>query len=99
VWGTIGGSSFKDNIRFNIKTFHAEQSKPRYISDHNIGSGLNFKTMRYLITTNGQEPFLTKWFDSENHFNKDIGMVVYDLGKNRYTTDGKNWYDIKFDHL
>ena len=54
--------------------------------------------MRYLITTKeSQSPFLTKWFDLENHFNKD--MIVYDLLENKYTTDGKKWQNIEVDHL
>ena len=59
--------------------------------------------MRYLIVTNilmsGQFPFLTKWFDAENNFNSEIEMVVYDLYLNKYTADGKNWYNIEIDHL
>lgn len=55
--------------------------------------------MRYLITTDGYEPFLTKWFDPDNHFNAEIGMIVYDLVYNKYTTNGYNWIDIEFDHL
>ena len=55
--------------------------------------------MRYLITTTVQEPFLTEWFQSENHFNKDINMVVYDLRTDKYTNDGEHWKKIVFDHL
>lgn len=55
--------------------------------------------MRYLITCNIQPPALTAWFDPENHFNESVGMVVYDLQMNRYTTDGKTWNDIVIDHL
>jgi hypothetical protein len=56
--------------------------------------------MRYLITTNEKhQPFLTKWFDPENHFNPDIGMIVYDLVEEKFTTDGVNWNDILIDHL
>ena len=56
--------------------------------------------MRYLITTNeAYGPFLTNWFDPENHFNKEIGMIVYDLVKHIYTTDGTTWNDIELDHL
>jgi len=53
--------------------------------------------MRYLITTKEHEPFLTKWFDPENHFIP--GMIVYDLEEIKYTTDGNNWHEIKVDHL
>jgi hypothetical protein len=55
--------------------------------------------MRYLITTNCGKPFLTEWFDPENHFNADVDMVAYDLCKNEFTTDGKTWHKIEIDHL
>lgn len=60
----------------------------------------HFKTMQYLITTNdGENPFLTNWFDSENHFNSQIGMVVYDLYNQKYTNNGTQWEHIVKDHL
>ena len=55
--------------------------------------------MRYLITTKTETPGLTWIFDAENHFNAEIGMIVYDLHKELYTTDGKNWKQIKIDNL
>lgn len=55
--------------------------------------------MRYLITTNVTAPFLTAWFDAENHFNSDVGMIVYDLANHEFTTDGKTWSAIEIDHL
>lgn len=55
--------------------------------------------MRYLITTNKNPPFFTEWFEPENNFNSEIGMVVYDLCKFVYTTDGVNWKEIQEDHL
>lgn len=55
--------------------------------------------MRYLVTTNITNPFLTNYFDAENNFNSEIEMVVYDLYLNKYTTDGKKWYEIEIDHL
>ena len=55
--------------------------------------------MRYLITTNVQPPFFTDRFDSENHFNAEVEMVVYDLAKGVYTTDGEKWEEIEEDHL
>ena len=59
--------------------------------------------MRYLIVTNillsGQAPFLTDYFSSENDFNEEFEMVVYDLYTNEYTKDGENWHDIEIDHL
>ena len=57
------------------------------------------EAMRYLITTNIQPPFLSDWFDAENHFNADVGMVVYDLAKGVYTDDGEKWSEIEVDHL
>ena len=54
---------------------------------------------QYLITTKTGEPFFTDWFDPENNFNAEAGMVVYDLFNYLYTTDGKNWKDIQEDHL
>ena len=57
------------------------------------------KAMRYLITTNIQPPFLSDWFDAENNFNAEVGMVVYDLAKGVYTTDGEKWEQIEEDHL
>jgi hypothetical protein len=55
--------------------------------------------MRYLITTPENQPFVTEWFDSENHFSESVGMVVYDLHKWVYTTDGVTWQEIEQDHL
>lgn len=54
---------------------------------------------QYLITTTTQPPFLSHWFDPENHFNAEVGMVVYDLTNCQFTTDGKTWEDIAEDHL
>jgi hypothetical protein len=50
--------------------------------------------MQYLITTKTGEQFFTDWFDPENNFNAEAGMVVYDLYYGKYTTDGKNWKEI-----
>ena len=55
--------------------------------------------MRYLITTKDHDPFLTKWFDPENHFYCDVDMIVYDLETKKYTIDGVNWIDLLIDHL
>lgn len=61
---------------------------------------LKVNIMRYLITTKETySPFLTKWFDPENHFNPEIDMTVYDLIEYKFTTDGINWHDIEIDHL
>ena len=56
--------------------------------------------MRYLITyieDNRTKCFYTFYFEPENHFK--IGMVVFDLLKKQFTTDGVNWIDIEIDHL
>ena len=56
--------------------------------------------MRYLIITKEvASPFLTEWFEPENHFNPDIEMIVYDLVEFKFTTDGKVWRNIKVDQL
>jgi len=55
--------------------------------------------MRYLITARGIEPALTHWFENENNFRADLNMVVYDLMKCIYTTDGVTWKPIQEDHL
>lgn len=55
--------------------------------------------MRYLITSKDNEPFLTEYYQFENHFNPDIGMVVFDLAKSSYSTNGQDWMDIEEDHL
>jgi len=57
------------------------------------------KDMRYLVTMNGNPPFLTKWFEYDNHWQDGINMVVCDLQSLTYTTDGKNWLPIEIDHL
>lgn len=55
--------------------------------------------MRYLIITSRNEPFLTDWFEHENHYDPEIYMLVFDLLKNKYTKDGVNWIEIEQDHL
>lgn len=54
---------------------------------------------KYLVTILGEAPFFSDRFDIENHFMSDIGMVVYDLNKGKYTDDGKTWKDIQVDFL
>lgn len=55
---------------------------------------------QYLITTTeAYAPFLTDYYDPENNFNADVGMVVYDLYRLLYTTDGTTWKEIPEDHL
>ena len=56
--------------------------------------------MRYLITTNdGENPFYTNYYSHENHFNTEIGMIVFDLYSKKYTNDGTQWQTIGIDHL
>ena len=57
--------------------------------------------MRYLITFTkpGNEPFLTRWFDYDNHYNPDLGMIIFDLEYELYSTNGKDWQSIPQDHL
>ena len=55
--------------------------------------------MRYLFVIKNEPPFLSPWFDAENHFEDNIGMVVCDLVNFKYTTDGTTWNDMEIDHL
>lgn len=55
--------------------------------------------MRYLVTTNCTSPCLTNWFNPENHWNIEMGLVVYDLLERKYMTNGKDWIDIEIDNL
>lgn len=57
---------------------------------------------RYLITYTEESEtkcYYTHWFDPENHFPDSGNMVVIDLVKNQYMTNGKDWLDIEEDHL
>ena len=53
--------------------------------------------MKYLITQEGHEPYITTWFIYENVY--PDGMVVYDLHEYKYTTNGTDWIEIEEDHL
>ena len=55
--------------------------------------------MRYLITMTGFAPFFSDRFDSENHFNASLDMVVFDLKEFKYTNDGVTWEIVECDHL
>lgn len=60
--------------------------------------------MRYLVTytdmDNGtQHAFYTNWFDVENNYNADCGMMVFDLVNHKYMVNSLNWNDIKDDNL
>lgn len=54
--------------------------------------------MRYLITSI-KPPFLTEWYDYDNHYSAIIEMKIYDLHENKYSIDGKTWNKIEVDHL
>jgi hypothetical protein len=55
--------------------------------------------MRYLIITNNDPPFVTNWFNKENHWQNNVGMVVCDLQEMIYTTTGDVWDKIEIDNL
>ena len=58
--------------------------------------------MQYLVTyaENGlQKSFYTKWFDVENNFNSEVGMIVFDLINHKYMVNSLGWTDIEFDNL
>ena len=58
--------------------------------------------MKYLVTyiENGtHQAFYTNWFDIENNFNSEVGMIVFDLVKHKYMLNGLEWCDIEDDHL
>lgn len=52
--------------------------------------------MRYLILHNN-EAFYTNWLDVDNNYVE--GMVVFDLLRDEFTTDGINTKEIEEDHL
>lgn len=53
--------------------------------------------MNWLIIPKEGKPFLTKWFDYENHFTE--GMIIFDLSNMTYSTDGKVFCEVEEDHL
>lgn len=58
--------------------------------------------MKYLVTyieTGIQKAFYTNWFDVENNFNSEVGMVVFDLVNHKYMVNSLGWSDIDEDHL
>lgn len=58
--------------------------------------------MKYLVTyiENGmKKAFYTNWFDFENNFNPEAGMVVFDLVNHKYIVNSLGWNDIDEDHL
>lgn len=58
--------------------------------------------MKYLVIyiDNGiQKAFYTNWFDVENNFNSEVGMVVFDLVNHKYMVNSLGWSDIDENHL
>lgn len=58
--------------------------------------------MQYLIIyleKGTQKAFYTNWFDVENNFNSEVGMVVFDLINHKYMVSSLGWSDIDEDHL
>ena len=58
--------------------------------------------MRYLVTyiENGmQKAFYTNWFDLDNNFNSEVGMVVFDLVNHKYMVNSLAWINIDEDSL
>lgn len=58
--------------------------------------------MNYLVTyiDNGTlKAFYTNWFDVENNFNPQVGMVVFDLVNHKYMVNGLGWIAVEEDHL
>lgn len=55
--------------------------------------------MRYIIILKDDKPFITKWFEKENHFNSEIISMVIDIALGMYTIDGETWIEMEVDHL
>lgn len=58
--------------------------------------------MKYLVTyieKGTQKAFYTNWFNVENNFNSEVGMVVFDLVNHKYMVNSLGWTDIEEDHL
>lgn len=54
--------------------------------------------MRYLVALFGKMPFLTDYYSPEM-FAPESNMIVYDLSKQLFTDDGKQWKEIQIDNL
>lgn len=50
--------------------------------------------MRFLITIEGEEPFLCKTYEGEL-IDENSNIVVFDLWKNLYTKNGEIWETIE----
>lgn len=55
--------------------------------------------MQYLIITKEHNPFLTNWYQYENHWVEGSFLMVFDTINYKYTKNGKDWLDIELDHL
>lgn len=56
--------------------------------------------MNYLIILPADDySFFTNWYDYENNWIPDIGMIVVNVNANKITFDGINWTEIKQDEL
>jgi hypothetical protein len=53
----------------------------------------------YIVIQPGEKPFTTKWYQFENHWTPNIGMMVIYLPHQVYTVDGVNWYKLESDEL
>ena len=53
----------------------------------------------YIIFKPGDAPFMTKWYQFENHWEPDTGMMVIYLPYRKYTVDGVSWHELESDHL
>jgi hypothetical protein len=76
--------------------------KLKIIANRSILSYKTKTNMQYLVTytENGiQKAFYTNWFDIENNFNSEVGMVVFDLSNHKYMVNSLGWTDIEEDHL
>jgi hypothetical protein len=60
----------------------------------------SISTYLVIYIENGiQKAFYTNWFDVENNFNSEVGMIVFDLTNHKYMANGLEWTDIDEDHL
>jgi hypothetical protein len=54
---------------------------------------------QYLIIPKEGNPFTSRYFDAENHFDPEHCHMVIDLVNEKYTTDGQTWNEVMEDHL
>lgn len=54
-------------------------------------------TRKYLIIPNGHTPFYTNWCDEEK-FPSNGGTAI-NLITDEYSTNGKDWQKVEYDHL